>query len=160
MPMLLVADPSVYEAARSRPWVIRRRRPTIRRVVQALGAADAEPDALRVRTDVEAAQAAHARGRIEVVVTEAHVQVAPFDVDGVDRERGRPAQLVRPADVRLPRVGLLHPRRDHLAEQRDAAGIRLVLRRDRTDRVADAEQRAIRLADPVVLLTAKIGPWP
>ena len=44
-------------------------------------------------------------------------------MDSVDCERRRPAQLVRPADVRLPRVGLLHPWRDNLTEKRDTGGM-------------------------------------
>ena len=42
-------------------------------------------------------EASQTRGRIEVVVTEAHVQVAPVDVDVVDGERRRPARAGAPS---------------------------------------------------------------
>ena len=54
----------------------------------------------------------------------------PSRMHEVRREHGARHQLVRPAERRLPRVGQLQPRIRPLAEQRDRAGVGLVLRHD------------------------------
>ena len=83
-------------------------------------------------------------------------------MDGVDGERRRVAQLVRPADVRLPRVGLLQPRRRRPGRRAGCGvGIRLVLGRDgRTIGSPTRNSVPSGLRMPAVLLTEKIGPWP
>ena len=120
-------------------------------VVAAFAVADRGAERLRIRPDGQIREAAEAGGRVAIVVAEADVQVATVDVDVVDGQRGRGRQLVRPADVGLPRVWLLQRWRGDLSEERYLVRVGLVLALDGRDRIADAEERAVRLPDSWVL---------
>ena len=54
---------------------------------------------------------------------------------------------MQPADIRLPRVGLLQPRRLHLAGEQRQVRVDQILARDRRERVGRAEEGAVSLAN-------------
>jgi hypothetical protein len=113
-------------------------------VVLRPAAADRRACRRGVRAERDVGEAA--RRRRFGVEARTHVQVAAVDVDVVGGHDGAARHLVRPAERRLIGLGLLEPRIDPLAEERERA--RLVLRREVGQRLADLIKAAVGIAQP------------